>query len=399
MQTRLDLTFGIELECVMSFDPANYRGALRWGGGPLWKKEISAHLHEESKMRFLLRNHITRLLTDNGFPAYNVVSEGGNQKWTVTNDTSIEIQDGPRGVGGFLECDIEIKSPAMRFCPKALRRVEKVIDLIKRNFDTSINESCGFHVHIGNRKKAFPLQTLKHLCMLTAMFEHQLNSLHPAHRVGNLHAKGPSAVFRGQNPWDTLMKIQGCKTKVELVLLYANNEGRLDRCFAYNLGPVVTSPNKTIEFRQHESTLDLEKIVNWVKVAARMVVAMHETSTEDLAKLISSCAFDPRYPVTDLLSWLKLNHLIRFYCFDLHQHQRPEPLWIRDTRVKAPCGKHVGASGETAQAGGSAKDPQGHQRLDRRQDPERRWELGVQDEGWVRSTKSDLHLSTTNKAL
>lgn len=332
MQAPLDLTFGIELECVISFHSDNYRNSLPYAGGAVWKKKISAHLHEESKLRLLLRNHIFRLLNENGFPAYNVAFEGGSQKWTITNDTSIEIQDGPLVEGGFLECDVEIKSPAMRFCRKALRRVRKAIELITRNFDTSINNSCGFHVHIGNRKKSFPLQTLKHLCMLTAMFEHQLNSLHPAHRVGNLHAKGPSAVFRGQNPWNTLMKIQDCKTKGELVLLYANNEGRRDRCFAYNLAPLVAGPNKTIEFRQHEGTLDLEKIVNWVQVAARMVDAVHETSTEDLAKLISACAFDPRYTITHLLNWLRLGDLTPFYYRSLHEHQRPEPLWIRNLR-------------------------------------------------------------------
>ena len=277
-------------------------------------------------MRLLFREHIARLLTGEGFPAYNVASERRTQEWMVTNDPSIVIQDGPSVKGGFLECDIEIKSPAMRFCRQALHRIRKVVELINRSFDTSLNDSCGFHVHIGNRKKSFPLQTLKHLCMLTAMFEHQLNSLHPAHRFGNLHAKGPSAVFRGQNPWATLMMIQECKTKGELVLLYADNEGRVDRCFAYNLGPVVTSPNKTIEFRQHEGTLDLAKIVKWIKVAARMVVAMHETSTEDLAKLIGTCAFDPRYAIIDLLSWLGMENLIPYFSFNLHEHRRPEPL-------------------------------------------------------------------------
>lgn len=332
MQTPLDLTFGIELECVISFDPAKHRWALPYASGMLWNKRLSSYLHEESKLRFLFREHITKFLIEKGFPTYNVASNGGNQKWTVTHDTSIEIQDGPRVGDGFLECDIEIKSPAMRFCPKALRQIKKVVRLLRRNFDMSMNESCGFHVHIGNRKKGFPLQALKHLCMLTAMFEHQLNSLHPAHRIGNLHAKSPSAAFKGQNPWDTLIKIQGCETKDALVLLYANNDGRLDRCFAYNLCPMVTHPNKTIEFRQHEGTLDVSKIMIWIGLAGRMVDAMHKTSTEDLAQLISTCAFDPTYTVSELLFGLKMGELIPFYSVQLHEHQRPEPLWNFESR-------------------------------------------------------------------
>lgn len=332
MQIPLDLTFGIELECVIFFDPAKYRWALPYSNGILWEKRISSYLHEESKLGLIFRDHITKFLTEKGFPTYNAASDGGNRKWTVTHDTSIEIKDGPRVGDGFLECDIEIKSPAMRFCPKALRRIRQVVRLLRRNFDMSLNKSCGFHVHIGNGKKGFPLQTLKHLCMLTVMFEHQLNSLHPAYRIGSLHAKGPSAVFRGQNPWDTLIKIQRCETKLALVRLYANNDGRLDRCFAYNLCPMLTHPNKTVEFRQHEGTIDVSKILSWIAVAARMVDAMHETSTEGLLRLISTCAFDPRYTVSDLLLGLKLEYLISFYAVQLHEHQRPEPFRIRDTR-------------------------------------------------------------------
>ena len=390
MQTPLDLTFGIELECVMFFDPAEYRGALPHGSGIFWEKRLSSQLHEESKLRLIFREYITKLLTENGFPAYSVASDGGNQKWTVTNDTSIEIKDGPCTGDGFLQCDVEIKSPAMRFCPKALRQVRKVVRLIKRNFDTSMNTSCGFHVHIGNRKKGFPLQTLKHLCMLTAMFEHQLNSLHPAHRIGNLQAKGPSTVFRCQNPWDTLIKIQGCKTKDELVLLYANDDGRLDRCFAYNLCSMVTGPNKTIEFRQHEGTLDLPKIMNWIEVAAGMVDAMHETSTEDLAQLISTCAFEPNYTISDLLIRLKPGDLYAFYYTQLHEHQRPKSLWIRDTiRENAEAAPRQRPAFdrldqlERRHRQERAKELERIQKLDRRQKLERFRELRIQEESLV----------------
>ena len=328
MPIPLNLTFGVELECIICFDPAIFEPALKPADGILWTQESSPHLPRESKLSILFRQHVGDFLTRKGFPTYDVTSQEGDQKWTISNDTSIDIQDGPRAIDGYLECDIEIKSPALRFCAKALRRVEQVVRLIAREFDASVNTSCGLHVHVGNRKKGFPLQTLKNLCMLTTMFEHQLNSLHPAHRIGNHHAKGPSAVFRGQNPWDTLQKIQGCESKHKLVRLYANDEGLLDRRFAYNICPMVLGPHKTIEFRQHESTLEWSKIVNWIQVAGGIVEAMHEIDAFCLAQLISTCAFDHKFTITDLLPRLKMDELVPCYEGSLHTNERPEPIWV-----------------------------------------------------------------------
>lgn len=338
MHDSLNLTFGVELECIVAFDPAKYEPALADADGILWEKQVSSTLHQEDKLRIISRTHIVRFLRDNGFNTYDVTSHGGDQKWTVTNDASIDIEDGPRAEDGFLECDVEIKSPAMRFCPKALHRVQKAVRLLTRNFDTFLTDSCSLHVHIGNRKEGFPLQTLKHLSMLTAIFEHQLNSFHPAHRIGNLQAKGPSAVFKGQNPWDTVQAIQHCGSKEELVLLYVNKEGFIDRCFAHNLCPMVSGPHKTIEFRQHEGSLDEPEIMNWIQVAGGMVDAMHEISAFSLGRLISTCAFDPRFTVSDLLLRLRMETLIPYYSGRLHAHRRPEPIWV------------CGSMGENAEA-------------------------------------------------
>ncbi|KAF6224520.1 hypothetical protein HO133_011097 [Letharia lupina] len=345
MPKPLNLTFGIEFECIVSFDPTTYKPALHAAEGILWEKKVSSLLHEESKLCILFREHLVHLLRANGFPTYDVTSAGGNQKWTVSHDTSIDIKDGPRSQDGFLECDIEITSPAMRFCPKALRRVQHVIRTLTKHLDVSVNPSCGLHVHVGNQKAGFPLQTLKHFCILTALFEYQLNSLHPAHRIGNCHAKGPSAAFKGHDLWDTVRAIQGCETEEELVLLYADKEDRPDRCFAYNLCPMVFGSNKTIEFRQHEGTLEWSEIMNWVQVAGGMVDAMHDISSFGLAQLIGTCAFDPRFSVSDLLRRLRLKALVPYYSGHLHMHQRPEPVRVRggiEGNVEGvPHGRHA----------------------------------------------------------
>lgn len=328
MHNPLNLTFGVEIECIVSFDPKIYKDGLSQADGILWEKEKqpATKYSRDSGLRTLLRHHITKVLSKEGFPAYAVTSTGGDQKWTVTNDTSIITNDHP-GEKGFLECDVEIKSPAMRLRPKALRWVDDVLCLLTSQFNMYVNASCGLHVHIGNQRAGFPLQTLKTLSMLTAMFEHQLNSFHPSDRLSSLHAKGPSKAFKGQNPWDTVQAIQNCATRKQLLLLYANEEG-LDRNFAYNIPSMAAGLRKTIEFRQHEGTLDTMKIINWVQVAGGLVNAMHEISGFELARLISDNAFVPRYTAIDLLYRLKMENLVPYYEGRLHTHPRPEPIWV-----------------------------------------------------------------------
>ena len=328
MHNPLNLTFGVEIECIVSFDPKTYEDILSQAEGILWQKEEqpATKYSRDSGLRTLLRRHVTEVLSKEGFPAYAVTSTEGDQKWTVTNDTSIITNDHP-GEKGFLECDVEIKSPAMRLRPKALRRVNDVLCLLTSQFNMYVNASCGLHVHIGNQRAGFPLQTLKNLSMLTAMFEHQLDSFHPSDRLGSLHAKGPSKAFKGQNPWDTVQVIQNCVTKKQLLLLYANEEG-LDRNFAYNISSMAAGLRKTIEFRQHEGTLDAMKIINWVQVAGGLVNAMHEINGFELGRLISDNAFDPRYTAIDLLRRLKMENLVSYYEGRLHTHPRPEPVWV-----------------------------------------------------------------------
>lgn len=331
MHNPLNLTFGIEIECIVVFDPTLYEQALPKSEGKLWSKDISRHLHQESKLRIICRNYIVAFLRSKGFRTYDVDSPGGNQQWTIANDASIQIQDGPRREDGFLECDVEIKSPAFRLCPRALGRVQRVVQLLTKEFDMFVNESCGFHVHIGNRKSGFPLQTLKHFCMLTALFEHQLNSLHPAYRIGNEHARAPSALFKGQNPWDSVETIQNCVSKTALVLLYCNTERSPDRCWAYNLLPLVFGPHKTIEFRQHKGTLDGPEMTNWVQVAAGMVNQSHELSPDGIAQLISDNAFDLKFTITDLLAKLKVEkNVISYYRGEMYPYPRRGTIWIAE---------------------------------------------------------------------
>ena len=346
MQSPLNLTFSIKIQCIVFLNPTKYDPGLDMCEGVLWGKEFSKQLSYDDKIRIIGRQNIVDVLKRANLPTYDVIDRGSNdQKWTVAPVVSIQRQESLRH-DGFLECDVEVSSPTLRFCPKALRRVEHVVRVLTTEFSANVNESCGFYVQIGNRKSGFPLQTLKHFCMLTALFEHQFNTLHPPHCIGNARAKPPSAVFQGQNPWDAVATIQNCKSTLDLVLLYANSERRPDECFAYNLVPLLsrgTHRHPTIEFRQHKGTLDWREMINWVQVVGGVVDAVHHQigGVDGLAHLISSCAFESTFTIFDLFDRLRLHRLSPFYKGEMYLHLRPEPIWVPDVaeRVDAAAGE------------------------------------------------------------
>lgn len=334
MPDPLHLTFSVEIECIVVFGPDEFEDLISLAEGVLWRKEHSLRMPYDDKLRTICRNKVISILRTNGFQTYDYGSGQGDQQWTVAPNVAIMIEDGRR-VDGYLECDIEISSPPLRFCPEALKRVKRLVGVLKAQFRLEVNTSCNFRVHVGNRKRDFPLQTLKHLCMLTAMFEHQLNSLHPAHRVGNESAKTPSALFGGENPWDSISAVQDCRSRGQLVRLLANSGRGLDSGFAVNLLPLVQSAHRTIEFRQHKGTVSGAEMSSWVQVVAGIVNAMHELDTEGLTRLISTYAFDRKFSVLDLFCRLQLDELSAFYKGRLYVHPRPEPLWAPERKVLA----------------------------------------------------------------
>ena len=378
MHHPLNLTFGIEIECVVLFGPDEFEDAISLAEGFLWEKTDSSRLTHDDKLRIICRNKVIKTLRDNGFQTYAYNTGKGDQKWTVGPDASVAIEDGRR-VDGYLECDVEISSPALRFCPEALCRVKRLVEVLKKQFSVEVNTSCGFHVHIGNRKSGFPLQTLKHLCMLTAMFEHQFNSLHSPDRIGNQSAKAPSALFRGQNPWDTVKEVQDCRSRGQLVRLYASDGRGLDRCFAYNLLPLVVGAHRTIEFRQHRGTVDGAEMIGWGRVAGGIVNAMHEIDTESLTRLMSTCAFERKYTVLDLFLRLKLDDLSVFYRGRLHVHLRPEPMWVPGRKERAveagPRRLNWDERWEEMERRHRGERRRELERLERRHELERQWEL------------------------
>ncbi|MCJ1461680.1 hypothetical protein MMC07_000277 [Pseudocyphellaria aurata] len=183
------LTFGVELEFLVRFDP----------------EKCGDELPEQ-----FVCQRITQILNAGGFSAqsyaYTIL------EWTVTHDGTISDE------GCVNNHAIELKSPALEYCLSALQQVSDVVKPLVSKLDLFVNKSCGFHVHVGNETGGFTLRTLKPFGSLITAFEKQLDLLHPLDRHLNGFAKPLYCAFpKDAPPREKMLIIDDLETVDDLI--------------------------------------------------------------------------------------------------------------------------------------------------------------------------------------
>ena len=317
MAAPLQLTFGVELEFIVRYNIADYEPSCAGGAGVFWP--LDQKIVPLKKHVAVLRAHIITILQEAGFATNDVLVEKTNyQKWTVDTDGSIKWDD-LRTVAGFAYYGIEVKSPAFCYSDWALTQIQRVVLLIRSEFQVFVNESCALHMHVGNRAAGFPLQTLKNFCMLITIFDRQIEMLHPLHRLQSNFALRPARQFEGMALEEKVRRINAIESLEGLVNCYHLQEwGGLEGYMGYNFlnltNPVtVWRPTKTIEFRQHEGTLDPVEIIRWAQLATSLLKCDHDAGDQGFGQLVHENGNDGSYTVVELLCDLNLYGLARYY--------------------------------------------------------------------------------------
>lgn len=307
--TPFRLTFGVELEVIVLYDPQDYQDELLAAEGKFWPAELSPSLHQ--KYGILVTRRMIQVLNANGFSTndYGLIDFS---KWTVDTDETVTRVD-----AGENWYAIELKTPVLDCSGPALKQVETVVELLKSNFKLYANQSCGLHVHVGNENRGFALPTLKAFCSLILAFRHQLDSLHPPDRLKNKFAKPMRMKFDpGASLRKMLSVIDNLETIPELISQFHYSAKHLvDKFLAFNflnLEENHDKPLRTIEFRQHRGTVDPILITHWVMVAYKLVDISHNDSV-GLPDLIEKQIYNHNYTVVDLFRDLKLADLAEFY--------------------------------------------------------------------------------------
>ena len=167
------------------------------------------------------------------------------------------VPDGSLFGAGPHEYSAELVSPPL-FGENGLEEAMKAAKAIARAGAT-VNHTCGLHVHVD----ATGLDTtdLANLTVRYARFEQQINTFMPLSRRQNHFCRSMSGLSRRVN--ETLTMYPG---RLRDFISVLTGEER-----HYKLNLAAYLRHGTIEFRQHNGTVNGTKIVNWIRFCVNFV--------------------------------------------------------------------------------------------------------------------------------
>jgi len=296
-------TFGVELEMLVALvregqqhpDPTESRIVIFPATDDVMDISRNKNIDKSRVSATYYLNRVagefSRIIREAGFTVAEKSSD--TTGWAVVGDTSLchpPHGDREADTEGYGWCGIEIKTPALLFTPGSLQPIRNVCTLVQKNFKILINASCGLHVHIAHGNSGFSTHNIAKIIAFIYTFEPQISSLHPIYRYTHEHGKTMRDTCNftqqfqktyGERP-STLMATTRILTltrhrdkalRTELAhLVPTKGNGKNGN---YNFNGIsflqLDYPKPTIEFRQHEGTMDGERVFQWVKLVVGMV--------------------------------------------------------------------------------------------------------------------------------
>ena len=174
--------------------------------------------------------------------------------WKVVDDGSVH------GAG----IAAELVSPILRG-DEGLEQVRKICEAMQ-TIGATVNQSCGFHVHVGVGRGA-ELSFFKNLVKLYAKFEPAIDSVMAPSRRGSINTYCRSLAQANIPAVDAAASLPAL---IEAQTRLPRGTYQ-ERFFKLNLK--AFTKHFTVEFRQHSGTTDAIKATNWIKTCIRMVIA------------------------------------------------------------------------------------------------------------------------------
>ncbi|KAF8535073.1 putative amidoligase [Trichophaea hybrida] len=287
------LTFGIEVEmitCYLTPQASEYR----------------------TPPQEIIRPKVAELLSRSGFLSQQVGSYGPDialipdyHKWSVGYDMSIDYQaqdispiltSTSQSINQIIHSDLEIATPILHFnSPKPwIHELSTVIQLLNTgNFRSAVNKTCGIHVHVGYSNPSgshFPLEVVKKVAAVMILAEPALDKFHPETRRGH---KSFNETIR-YLPHIAYMTDAAVFDLIFSAQTIAQIQQHTSRDRPHKFAVVSVGEKKTLEFRQHEGTLDVGVIRMWVGFVARLVCEAANMSSEILRALLTTGNVTPK---------------------------------------------------------------------------------------------------------
>ena len=173
-------------------------------------------------------------------------------KWLIVTDITIRPDE-------YIGVPFEIISPILN--------IDNMHDIFKLLFvlnklNVYVNRTCGFHIHI-SKDNGFEFNEIKNISRNYILFEDSIDLFHPFSRRDNTYCK--SIVNNSE-----FVKVKSIQRKINWIghinnledLIYLLNPGLTDRFYKLNFKSL--KKKKTIEFRQHCGTVNINDIIYWM---------------------------------------------------------------------------------------------------------------------------------------
>ena len=235
--------------------------------------------------------------------------------WQVVDDVSI---DKPKDTP-YRFIRVEVRSPHLYFTAEACQQVGAVCEVLTNTYRIMCPESTGLHVHVGNETAGFSGATLQKILATLWTFEPVLDTIHPSHRLDRYYCSS-LRVDSNLCHWNRAGRMdprkgleailytdEGLQISDERLWEYVMDmvNARRERG-AYNFRNLhgADPVKKTIEFRQHEGTLDPAAVEHWIKLCVGIVGFAHKVDLKILSSFLS-------LHIDDKLEEFGLVHLLK----------------------------------------------------------------------------------------
>ena len=187
------------------------------------------------------------------------------EHWKVVYDSSVN------GGGRGREEGVEAVSPILRTADE-LEQIETVCDsLTDAGFE--VNHTCGLHVHIDGKQDC-DLATVKNVAKIYALFEPGFDMFMSPLRRANKAGYARSIALPGDSDWfsqayieDKFRKLDRVNSVERITTVFGERNGKV------NFGHLRDGDYGTVEFRQHQASLNAKKVTNWVRLLQALWVA------------------------------------------------------------------------------------------------------------------------------
>ncbi len=175
--------------------------------------------------------------------------------WKIVSDASVLSEWG----SGFIP--MEIVSPPLKG-NKGLRQLKKVLDVVN-DLGGKVNNTCGLHVH--HEVTDLNVDAIRNMTKYYILFEDEIGSFVSARRRGNNSYCSNIKGHLFQTLSEAWSRIDDWRDESDVVCAW------YDRQTTLNLQPVYS--RGTVEFRQHDATLDYADMSYWIAFTQSIIEA------------------------------------------------------------------------------------------------------------------------------